>query len=461
VNRLSSLSTTLFNAANAMQVYERAFNVIENNITNANTPGYVTQDQSLVAQPFNPAEGISGGVTAGPMISARSQYLEQAVRNQQEALGSSQQTAADLGQLQPQFNTTGASGVPGALSSFFNSVSQLSVSPNDQSSRQDVIAAAGQVASAFNQNATGIQQASANVNSETSGAVTNINQIAADIAAVNGEYSSNSAETQDAGLDARLNNDLESLSQLVNYTAIKNSNGTVSVYAGGQTPLVLGSNSYSLSADFSQPQTAIRASQGNDITGELNGTGGSLGAMLEEKNTTLPGYMSSLNNLAQAFSDQVNQALAQGVDINGNPPAVNLFSYNAAQGAAFTMAVTGITPDQIAAASAGAPGGNGNAIAIEQMANQTSVNGYTFTEAYGNLGAQVGQDVATAQQNQTAQQNLLTQATQARASASGVDLNVEAAQLLQFQQAYQAAGQLITTINNLNDTLINMMTVTQ
>jgi flagellar hook-associated protein 1 FlgK len=95
------------------------------------------------------------------------------------------------------------------------------------------------------------------------------------------------------------------------------------------------------------------------------------------------------------------------------------------------------------------------------MANQTSVNGYTFTEAYGNLGAQVGQDVATAQQNQTAQQNLLTQATQARASASGVDLNVEAAQLLQFQQAYQAAGQLITTINNLNDTLINMMTVTQ
>ena len=107
---MSSLSTTLFNAANAMQVYERAFNVIENNITNANTPGYVTQDQSLVAQPFNPAEGISGGVTAGPMISARSQYLEQAVRNQQEALGSSQQTAADLGQLQPQFNTTGASG---------------------------------------------------------------------------------------------------------------------------------------------------------------------------------------------------------------------------------------------------------------------------------------------------------------------------------------------------------------
>lgn len=320
-----------------------------------------------------------------------------------------------------------------------------------------MIAAAGQVASAFNQNAIGIQQASSNLNGETSGAVANINQIAADIAAVNGEYSSNSAETQDAGLDARLNNDLESLSQLVNYTAIKNSNGTYNVYVGGQTPLVLGASSYGLSADFAQPQTAILDSQGNDITAELNNTGGSLGAMLQEQNTTLPGYMSSLNSLAQTFSDQVNQALGQGVDINGNPPAVNLFSYNAAQGAAFTMAVTGITADQIAAASAGAPGGNGNAVAIAQMANQTSVNGFTYTEAYGNLGAQVGQDVATAQQNQTAQQNLLNTATRARATASGVDLNAEAAELLQYQQAYQAAGQLISIVSGLGATLMNMM----
>lgn len=454
---MSSLSTTLFNAANSLQVYDQVFNVIENNITNANTPGYVTQDQSLIAQPFDPAQGISGGVLAGPMISTRSQYLEQAVRNQQAALGSSQQTATDLGQLQPLFDTTGASGVPGALSSFFNSVSQLSVSPNDLSSRQDVITAAGQVATAFNQNAVGLQQTSANLHSETSGVVANINQIAADIAAVNGEYSSNSAENQDAGLDARLNNDFENLSQLVNYTAIKTSNGTYNVYIGGQTPLVMGGQAYNISADFSQPQTAIRDSQGHDITAQLSNAGGSLGAMLVEQNTTLPGYMNALNNLAQAFSDQVNQALSQGVDINGNPPAANLFTYNAAQGTAFTMAVTAITPDQIAAASAGAPGGNGNAIAIAQMASQTSVNGFTFTEAYGNLGAQVGQDVAVAQQNETAQQNLLNQATQARATASGVDLNTEATKLLQFQQAYQAAGKLISVIDSLGTTLMNMI----
>jgi flagellar hook-associated protein 1 FlgK len=456
---MSSLFTSLLNSTNALQVYDRAFNVIENNISNANTPGYVTQDQSLIAAPFNPAEGVSGGVIAGPVLSARSQFLEQSVRNQQEALGSSQQRATDLAQLQPLFDTTGASGVPGALSNFFNSISQLGVSPNNAVSRQNVLAAAGQAATAFNQNAIGITQASTNLNNETNGAVANINQLAADIASINHEYRSNSQANQDAGLDARLNSDLESLSQLVNYTAIKTSDGSTNVYVGGETPLVLTDQTYKLAADFSSPKTLIRDSQGNDVTAQLSGAGGSLGAILTEKNTTLPGYASSLNTLAQSFADQVNTALGQGLDLNGNPPAVNLFSYNAAQGTAFTLSVTGITADQIAAASAGAPGGNGNAIAIAQLANQTTVNGFTFTQAYGNLGGQVGQDVAAAQQDQTAQQSLLNQAQQARATTSGVDLNAEAAKILQFQQSYQAVGKVVTVLNTLTDTLMNLMTV--
>ena len=457
---MSSLFTSLLNSTGAMRLYTREFNVIENNITNANTPGYASQNLSLEAARFNPAEGLTGGVTAGPLLSARSQYLEQAVRNQQEALGASQQKATDLAQLQALFDTTGSSGVPGALSDFFTSVSQLSVNPNDPASRQNVIAAANQISTAFNQNAEGIEQLSSNLNGKTSAVVTNINQLAADIASINGQYRSNSAATQDAGLEARLNTDLESLSQLVNFTTIKSADGTYSIYAGGQTPLVMSDQSYSLSADFSSAQTAIRDSQGNDITGQLTNNGGSLGAMLEEKNTTLPGYLSSLNTLAQGFADQVNTALGQGLDANGNTPTVNLFSYNTAQDAAQTIAVTGITSDQIAAASAGAPGGNGNALAIAQLASQTTLSGYTFAQAYGNLGGQVGQDVSAAQQDQTAQQSLLTQATQARSDASGVDLNAEAAKLLQFQQAYHAVGRMVTVLNSLTDTLMNMIPVT-
>ena len=146
-------------------------------------------------------------------------------------------------------------------------------------------------------------------------------------------------------------------------------------------------------------------------------------------------------------------------DAAGNPPAVNLFSYNAAQGVAFTLDVTNLTGNQIAAASAGAPGGNGNAVAIAQLASRATVNGFTFTQAYGNLGGQLGQDVATAQQDEAAQKSLLNLARQARATVSGVDLNAEEAKILQFQLSYQAMGKVVTVLNTLTDTILNLMTV--
>jgi flagellar hook-associated protein 1 FlgK len=153
----------------------------------------------------------------------------------------------------------------------------------------------------------------------------------------------------------------------------------------------------------------------------------------------------------------VNTALSQGIDKNGNPPAVNLFTFNAAAGAAFTLAVTNITPDDIAAALPAAPGGNGNAIAMAQLANAPVLGGFTFTQAYGNLGGQVGRDIANAQQEQTVQQNLVSQAQQQRATASGVSLNEEAAKLLQFQQSYQAIGKLVGVLDSLTQTVIDMV----
>ena len=454
---MGNLFTTLLNSANALQVYGRVFSAIQNNVTNASTPGYVKQDQSLVAMPFDPAVGLGGGDQAGPLLSLRSEYLEQAVRNQQELLGSAQQKAGDLSQVQPLFDTSGRSGIPNALNEFFNNFSQLSVNPSSPVSRQNVIDAATQVAQAFNQNAAGIMQVSANVVNQTRAAVTTVNQIASQLAEINQHFRSGAASTQDAGLDAQLHAALENLSQVANYTLIRTQDGTYSVYLGGQTPLVIGDHSFPITADFSTPRTIIRNAQGNDITAQLENAGGSLGALIEEHNTTLPGYKTTLDTLARNFADTVNTTLSQGVDNSGNPPAVNLFTYDAVAGAAFTLAVTNITPNDIAAALPAAPGGNGNAIAMAQLANAPAAGGFTFTQAYGNLGGQVGRDVANARQDKTVRQNLVTQAQQQRASSTGVSLDEEAAKLLQFQQAYQAVGKLVGVLDSLTQTVINMV----
>ena len=78
----------------------------------------------------------------------------------------------------------------------------------------------------------------------------------------------------------------------------------------------------------------------------------------------------------------------------------------------------------------------------------------TFHEAYSNLVVDVGNKTSQANISQQAQSALLTQAKDHQASISGVNLDEEAANLMRFQQAYTAAAQVITTANNLFNTLM-------
>lgn len=428
---MASLTSALLSSANALNTFSETFNFIENNITNANTPGYARQDNNLQPLPFDPAGGLAGGVDAGPLINSRSEFLEQDVRNQQSLLGSATQTAGDLGQIQPLFDLTSTSGIASSIDNFFNSFSQLGVSPNDTLSRQAVITQAGTLAESIQQSAVGISQTSRNISGQASQAVAQINQLGSQIAALNLQYASGNSASQDEGLDAQMHADLENLSQIANFTVLKTSDGGFNVALGGQTPLVIAGTAFPISVNSTSGQISILDSQGNDVTSQI--TQGQLGAMIQEQDTTLPGYLTSLNTLAQSLADTVNGQLAQGVDQNGVAGAP-LFSYDNATDAASTIAVTGITPDQIAAAPTGSPGGNGNDVALAQLATAPSINGSTFTAFYGDLGAQVGSDVATAQQDQSQAQDQLTQAQTQRTAQSGVSLNDEATQLLQFSR---------------------------
>ena len=137
-----------------------------------------------------------------------------------------------------------------------------------------------------------------------------------------------------------------------------------------------------------------------------------------------------------------------------------MFTYDTSADAAYTLAVTpGFTGSQIASALPSAPGGNGNALAVADLAGATNANGFTFTESFGNLGQQVGADISNATNSQTEQQNLVTQAQSQRAAVSGVSLDTEAALLLQFQQSYTAVAKVVSTLNSLADALMNMMPV--
>jgi flagellar hook-associated protein 1 FlgK len=454
---MGSLSTSLLSCANSIQVYNRQLAVIQDNISNANTPGYASQTQSLTAMPMNLNEGLAGGVQAGPLISTRSDWAEQAVQTQVAQLGTAEQQAQDLSQVQNLFSLTSTTGVDATLSNFFDSFSQLSVSPNDTLSRQNVLNNAQSLATAFNQTATGLASAGTQVGTEINGMVSQINQLASQIRDVNSSIMQNFQNASDPGLDAQLHADLEQLSEVAGITTIKQSDGSTEVLLGGQTPLVVGDRQFQISAQStSPPQTSILNSVGNVITSQV--TSGQLAGALQETNQMLPSYTSSLNTLAQGLADGVNQQLAAGVDQNGATPTTSLFNYDATTGAAMTLSVNPLTPDQIAAATPDAPGGNANALNVAAMASATTMGNSTYTEYFGTLGGQVGTDLSNAQTTQTTQQGMVDQARTLRSQVSGVSIDAQAAQLLQVQQSYQATAKLMSVLNDMMDTLMNIYT---
>lgn len=92
-------------------------------------------------------------------------------------------------------------------------------------------------------------------------------------------------------------------------------------------------------------------------------------------------------------------------------------------------------------------------IGINPLAPDTT--GSSFTDAYGDLVERVGTLTSQARVDGEATGAILKQATDNRDSISAVNLDEEAAKLIQFEQYYQASAQIIQVARSLFDTLIN------
>lgn len=106
--------------------------------------------------------------------------------------------------------------------------------------------------------------------------------------------------------------------------------------------------------------------------------------------------------------------------------------------------------------NAGGVGDNRNALLLAGLQTAKTLSGgtATFQDVYGQVVADVGRRTQSAEVNGVAQRGLLAQATASKESLSGVSLDEEAANLIRFQQAYQAASQVIQTSRTIFDTLI-------
>ena len=250
------------------------------------------------------------------------------------------------------------------------------------------------------------------------------------------------------------------LSQLTGVQTTNTPNG-VTLTTGNGTPLVVGNQAFALTSVTGSNGLQSVLQNGQDITSTL--TGGSLGGTLQVRDTELPAARKQLDTLASQFSSAIDTANQTGVDLSG---AAGQPIFEAAGGAASITAgniqVALTSASQIAAATApqaGEPadpdsGGNlSNLLAVQSTALPS---GMTPVEAYSSLVYTVGNATAQAQTNNTSANAALAQLQAQQSSISGVSIDQETTNMIQYQQAYQAAAKVISTVDSLYAILITM-----
>src|SRR5208337_1131004 len=457
---MSSLNASLASALSGLSADQGAIATTTNNVANVNTPGYSRQVPVLVSS--DPVEldplTIGTGVTLQSIESIRDPLLEAQIQQQSQGQGQYSTLASALQQTQVSF-TSSTGDIGTEISNFFDSVNQLSTNPSDLSLRQAVLTAAGNLATSFNNTANTLTQQQTSLDLNLVQTVGQINQLSGQIAQLNNQISNltNLGESAGSFIDQR-QQAIDQLSSLVNVSVIPSDN-SLTLTTGNGSPLVVGQQAFQLQTQVEPSGLHDITSQGNDITSQI--TSGQLGGTLQARDQHIAALKGQLDTLAAGLATAVNTVQANGFDLNGvagtnlfNPPPAGV------TGAAASLSVAITNPSLIAASSDGTAGSNGNAQALYALSGQGIIAGQSPADYYSGVVFNVGNDASNASAEQSASALVLQQLNDQRSSVSGVSLDEEAANLVQYQNAYNASAQVITTINDLLYTTINMTTLT-
>ncbi len=477
-----SLAAAMEIGKQGMQVYQVATEVVSENIANVNTPGYSQQRVLLESAPPTTANGfpLGTGVKIASVERVYDSLLQQQLVNAGTTSSYDSTRSQVLQQVEPVFNEIAQSGLGAAIDGFFGAWQDLSVNPTGAAEQQGVISKAKIMTDQFNYAANTLTNTQTMQDQGVAPLTSQINQQLQNIASLNSQIKT----TQQVSGNANEMKDQRDylISQLAQNMGVKyteNSDGTTDVYVtdnsaspskdyylvkGGQSGTV---NSSGTPAVVTVTDYLGATSNALDPTKatpfySTSTSGGKLWSILTMRDVTIPGYLNQVNSLANTMVSAVN-------NLHSNPPNSNAYTTAGVPGGNFfdptkttaaTISVALTSASQIASSgSATTPGDNTNALALAdlQNANTMSGNTTTFSLYYSSLVSQVGLDVQTAK-SVVSQDGAFTKQLQTlRDSTSGVSLDQELTNLMQYQRSYQASAKLITTTTDMMDTAINMI----
>ncbi len=457
-----SISTAL----SGLRYNQVALDVAGNNIANATTDGYVRR--RVVGTSVTPAQaamwsrydGHGDGVAVGGVTRMVDPLLDARVRREHGNLSQLSTTYGILARVEEGIGEPGPNGVYAAMNDLRNGFQDLSLNPGGTAARQQVLGRAENLAQALRAQVANVTGEEADQRVHANNLVSDINVAAKGLAALNHDILVTEQNGTDAGVlrDRRDQLALQ-LSELTGAVTKVEANGQFTVSLGG-TDLVRGKEAGTLvvasgvtaagAADGAPITFRVDASWGSTVvpvgSAGASEVGGELGGVTDVLTTRLPAYRAGLDAVAANLANSVNAQQAAGFDRNG-VAGTPLFSYDPAIGAASLQVA--ITDPALLAASSIAGGNNdgGNADALSRVG--------TFSDSYQRLVNGFGTDVAALERRNANQTSLTGALDNAREQQAGVSLDEETVNMVTAQRAYEAAARVMTTLDDMLDTLIN------
>ncbi|OEC39388.1 flagellar hook-associated protein FlgK [Pseudomonas sp. 1D4] len=444
-------------ALTGLQASQIALATTAQNTANRNTAGY-SRLHAVLQSRMGPVAGQGGGVDVAAI-----RRIADGFQNQQLwRAGAEQQLHAGA---RPYFQAVESlvagegTSISTGLDRFFGAVSEASATPSSQALRQQLLVEAGNLAQRFNGLSSGLQNQLDGLMGQREALVTDINGITANLALLNRRI----IETKALGGDVATLQDhrdevVKALGQHVQLRTLETPDGAYDITLASGQPLVIGDTASHLEVvrDADNQQHIELQFAGTRAGLSPKGLGGTLGALHVTETQLLRPNQALLREMAGQFAEQVNDVLADGFDRQGNPGQA-LFRFEPGS-VSQLLTLTGIGPDQLAFSDApGEAGNNRTLLALYEVRRQPVVLGgspTTFHDAYAGL---VGQVASASRQNQddlAAATEVTRQAQALRDGTSAVNGDEEAANLIAYQQAYQANMKVIATANTLFDAML-------
>lgn len=475
----------------ALFAQRAALNTTGNNISNANTEGYTRQRAEMQATHEIPYPGMSNeagpaqlgtGVEVNKIARLRDDFLDLQYRQQNQDLGYYQAKSDTYTKIEGILNEPSDNGIANSMDQFWQGWEELSKTPDSTATRAVLAQRGVSLAESFQYTSDQLDQMSTDLNNVIQVDVSNINSLTKQIGALNEQiarlvpnnYQPNQLYDQRDVL-------VDQLSKLVNIDVKPSAsgNGMVDVFISNQNPpqsLVQGITGNVVTYPGGGSANQISINNGPAITldsGELLGR-------IEAFTQVIPNLKTKLTSMENEFVKQVNQIHSSSSaynldDVKKVPPSTNdaLNFFVDATDPNNTTPIDYSTPhnwimnptiasnlNKIAAATTQNAGDGNNAKLIADIKKSIlSINGSSTTtdDYYQNIIGQLGVDSQQAQRMQSSSQMLVDQVDNQRQSISGVSLDEEMTNMIRFQQAYNAAARVVTTMDDMLDKVINGM----